>query len=226
MRSRSFRPRIAAPIAAIALIAVAPTQAAAAQTIAPTQACFVNTPSAITPIGLTGTGWTPGDDIEITSSGGGIDLYGDMTATTSGTLTGTIDGADLDFSGPGSATTTITATDEGNDDMGTAANGQTASATVSIANLAVITVPQEAKPSKKVKYEFSGFISGRPVYGHYVHKKKVDATYRFGTASGPCGTLTVKAHFYPGRRSTSPTPSSSMTRRSSRRRRSRPTTPR
>lgn len=48
-------------------------------------------------------------------------------------------------------------------------------------------------PKAKRTWSFSGFNPGEPVYGHFRHDGKSRGTYRFGTASAPCGTLKKKA---------------------------------
>jgi hypothetical protein len=84
----------------------------------------------------------------------------------------------------------LTATDD--------TDGATASVGFLSANFGAWTVPAVSKPKKKVTWYFSGFTTGDPIYGHYLHAGKVRLNHNFGTASGSCGVLTVKAKLYPG----------------------------
>ena len=49
----------------------------------------------------------------------------------------------------------------------------------------------------KVTFSFSGFATGKHIYGYYLLKKVV-AKVKFGRAHGPCGLLKQKALLYPG----------------------------
>jgi hypothetical protein len=161
---------------------------AAAQVIAVNGACFVNAnPSVGAPVTVSGSGFAPGDTVELEATG----VFGTTTVGTAGTFTATVKGPILSTPFPASERFTLTARDETN---GTT----TASTSFLVANLAFQTRPASAKPSDRVHFSFSGFRPGALVYGHYVHAKKV-VTARFGRAKGACGLLTSKARLFPGR---------------------------
>jgi len=164
---------------------------ASAQSIRIPTACVVNTSSGVGSVPVIGTGFTPNDDIELTTTNG--TAFGTVTAGTTGAFETTIPAPLLSSSGPAEAAFTMTAQDE---DTPLATPP---SATFNVANLAVLTRPSEAKPGKKVTFTFSGFVSGAQIYGHYLHGKKVTASTRFGKAAGACGTLKTKAKLYPGK---------------------------
>jgi hypothetical protein len=191
-KARSRRLRRPTLTACLALALVAGSGALAAQAsaamISVSQACYVNADTfkgaAVT---VDGSGFTAGDSIELT----GTDIFATATVGADGTFVTTFSGPILSTPNPAASSFTITAIDE--------SEGVTmATTTMEVANLAVATKPAEAKPSEKVMYTFSGFKSGAEIYAHYLHRNKVEATAKFGRATGPCGLLKAKAKFYPG----------------------------
>jgi hypothetical protein len=161
---------------------------ATAQVISVNAACFVNAKPAVgAPVTVSGSGFTPGDTVELDATG----VFGTTTVGATGTFTTTVTGPILTTPFPASSRFTLTARDETN---GTT----TASTSFEVANLAFQTHPAVAKPSKTVHFSFSGFRSGALIYGHYVHGKKV-LTTRFGRAKGACGLLKSKARLFPGK---------------------------
>jgi hypothetical protein len=164
---------------------------ASAASISVAQACVVNANPAVgTPMTVAGSGFSPGDSISLDTTSGGA--FGSATADVSGAFSVSMPAPTLASFNPASAAFTLVATDETD-------GVTTATTTINVANLAVSTNPAEAKPSKKVTWSFSGFISGADIYAHYLHGKKVTATTKFGKAQGPCGVLKVRAKFYPGK---------------------------
>lgn len=165
---------------------------ASAASIAVGQACVVNAnANSGSPMAVTGSGFTPGDMIDLQSNAGGA--FGTAMADANGNISTTITGPALSTMGPGMSTFTLTATDEDN------ALPTTPTTTFDVANLAVSTSPMEAKPGKKVTWSLSGFTGGTEIYAHYLHGKKVVATTFFGRATGPCGVLKAKKVLFPGK---------------------------
>lgn len=161
---------------------------ASAAAIAANQACYVNTnPGVGAPMTITGSGFTPGGPVSIYGGTAGTDATadanGNFAVTTNAPILPTID--------PATEHTTLTATDETTD--------ATATLSVMSANLAVSVNPSSTRhPAKtKVTFKFSGFAPGKHIYAYYL-RKKVLAKFKFGKASGPCGTLKQKALMYPG----------------------------
>ncbi len=168
------------------------TQAQAAGISIPVSCVVVREVKPATVMPVTGTGFTPGDDIDIESSPGS--LFTSTTAASDGTFGGGIPLSPFTLfnsEAPQVGTFTLTATDEG--------TGAVATAQFEAATLAVVTKPTEARANRKVTFSFSGFRPGKEIYAHYLRKGKVTATAKFGRATGPCGTLRKRAHFYPGR---------------------------
>ncbi|HWF55832.1 MAG TPA: hypothetical protein VG223_14435 [Solirubrobacteraceae bacterium] len=162
---------------------------AAAATISIATPCVIYDQATVSAgVPITGSGFTAGDNVSFQSTPG--DAFGDGTVGPDGTFAaGFVPPTPPDLGAPAVSTFTLSATDGA------------VSATTSFleAPLAVATKPARAKPNKTVTFDFSGFASGAPIYAHYLHKKKVVATKRFGIAHGPCGVLGTRSKFFPGR---------------------------
>jgi hypothetical protein len=161
--------------------------AASAPAIAVAPKCVVNAkPASGSPMAVAGSGFTPGDSIELSAG----DTSGNATANSAGEFSVLIPAPTLATFGAGAKKFTITAQD---DTTGTGS----ASSTFWVANLAFTTNPSVANPSKVVHFSFSGFKPGKVVYAHYLRGKKVVATQKFGRATGICGLLKDKARLFP-----------------------------
>jgi hypothetical protein len=164
---------------------------AAAATLSASQACYVNSAGKAAPMALTGSGFGAGDSVSISAADGSF--YASTTADASGVIS-FVTGAPTPFFGlPGQKVETLTATD-----FPLSGGEITASTTVTVAPLAVATIPGQAKFTRKVTWYFSGFIPGEHIYAHYLRGHKQVALTRFGGADGPCGVSTAKARLYPG----------------------------
>jgi hypothetical protein len=179
----------AATLCVLGLISGASAAQALAATITANQACYVNVdPFEGAPMTISGAGFTPGDDIDV--SGGTV--FASSTVNPDGTFAVTTQAPTLATEDPGTASTALTATD--------LEAGTTAVATVLSANLAVSANPSFVRhPDRtKVRFRFSGFTPGRHIYAYYLHKNRLVAKVKFGKAAGPCGTFTQRALSYPG----------------------------
>jgi hypothetical protein len=191
---RTFERRLAG-IAATACSALAASGAvaatASAATITANKACYVNSGASGAVMTITGTGFAPGDSVNV--SGG--TAFGQATVDASGNFSLPIAAPKL-RTGPGMISTVLTADDE-SPTMGSI----TATTAVKSANLAVTVRPLSVTNVKKdkVMFSFSGFTPGKHIYGYYV-RQTVVAKARFGKASGPCGVLRQKALLFPGGR--------------------------
>jgi hypothetical protein len=74
-----------------------------------------------------------------------------------------------------------------------------AEAPFALTNLAVKTNPTAARPNKKISFSFAGFTPGQPIHGHYLHRRRVVLTHKFGQAQGACGLLRLRSRIYPGK---------------------------
>jgi len=186
-----FRRRLAmitaACLAALTLGSGALAADASAATLAPAKPCFVNRtkPARVT---ILGAGFHAGDNVEI----GGHGFLADAVAGPSGTFLATGDAPVLGTTGPASESFTLTTTDLTTPSI-------TATATIKVANLAVLPTPLGVRNvhEDKVTFSFSGFTPGKRIYGYWLGKKSVAKT-TFAKAKGVCGVLKQKALLYPG----------------------------
>jgi hypothetical protein len=173
-----------------ASVTTATAAAASAATVSVDRACYVNVnPAAGAPMTITGTGFTPGETVDV--SGGTV--FATATANASGAFTATTKAPILGTVNPSAETTSLTATGETSQDV--------AAVSVRSTNLAVQTSPGTVRNVRrdKVRFSFSGFTPGKHIYGFYMRGAfRMRAT--FGVASGPCGTLTQRALLFPGGR--------------------------
>jgi hypothetical protein len=168
---------------------------ASAATLSADKACYVNAdPSQSAPMVVTGSGFVPGSTVQLT----GGTTFGNAVADSAGNVSIPAQAPELATIAPASKKTTLTATADNPDLTQTIASVQ-----VQSANLAVATKPGSVRNvhNDKVRFMFSGFASGKHIYGYYL-RKKVVAKAKYGKAKGPCGILKQKALLYPGGRPT------------------------
>jgi hypothetical protein len=175
---------------ALAAPAIAATTASAA-TIQLNAACYVSLGGTIPSVTITGTGFGPGDDVEIAGSGDSINA--DTTADANGDISVTTQGPVAPLN-PGARLFTVTATDT---NFNTGATFTTAPITGYDTQGGVTLSQSIARFTKKITYNLGGFIPGQKVYAHYLVHDKLTGTHLFGTAAAPCGTLKAKATIYP-----------------------------
>jgi hypothetical protein len=66
-----------------------------------------------------------------------------------------------------------------------------------VKDLLATNAPLNGKPGGVVTWRFAGFDPGKPIYGHFRLRDHTQRNFRFGLASGSCGTLTVRAQRVP-----------------------------
>jgi hypothetical protein len=187
VQHRAVRTAAAATIA-VAAVSAATAGAASAATLAVNARCYVTSKAGRPPMAVSGTGYTPGDDISISDKTGGLDTT--TTADASGDIAVTAKApVPLGLTKPGQKADTITATDF------PATGGQIVGTTTT--ELSVLA----AEPGKthkarglrvfgeKTTWSFSGFPVGRKIWGHYTFAGKLIGGQAFGRAKAPCGTL-------------------------------------
>jgi hypothetical protein len=173
-------------IALAAVVAVIPASAANAGTVALDKPCYVPQQTMV----ATGAAFTPGAPLTL----GGDTVFPPATADPAGAfqvpltapLTGKAGARPTDV-----VTQTLTVTD-------TVDPAQNASVPYQVANFAVDRGASR-NPRSVRKWYFSGFPTGKAIYGHFRFKGKTASNYRFGTAAGPCGLLSKRAPGIPGR---------------------------
>lgn len=169
-----------APAAAAVVLTAAPALATAA-TLSPAVVCQAGGND----VTVTGTGFTPNAIVTIDGNSGS----GSFVADATGTFVATILAPTVsDFV---AHTVTLVATDSQNPAL-------TARASFGVVrDLFATNFPINGRPSSRVRWQFAGFVPGKPIYGHFRHHRKTRRNYRFGLATGPCGTLSVMARRLP-----------------------------
>ncbi|MCU0257543.1 MAG: hypothetical protein MUF56_00775 [Solirubrobacteraceae bacterium] len=170
---------------AITLLAAA-SPATAAQ-LTSDRSCYVTNQQMV----LSGSGFTPGADVDLTARGttplrGPADAAGAFGARLTAPT-----GASLGLKSTERTTIAVTATD---------AAGVSAQASVTLVQFAFKTDGGQKSPRALRTWKFSGFQdTTRPIYGHFRFAGKTIANYRFGKPSGACGLLTKRAPGIPAR---------------------------
>jgi hypothetical protein len=192
MKPTKSLPLVLSALCAVVALIAAPS-ASAAGIAAPTAPCFVAGSSGSTNVGVTGSGFTPGEEVfaQIPAPGG-LAGFSTVTVAPDGSINTTIESVFPEITGPGVQTVPIQI-------KGILSELILAETSTSLTNLAVATKPPTAAYGKVVQYTFSGFVPGAPIFGHYFRGKRLAVTHKFGKAEGPCGTLTTKSKLFPGR---------------------------
>ena len=133
------------------------------------------------PLQLSGSGFSPNATVTLSGAASG-------TATTD--ATGSFSHP---FRAPASPSLTgRTATIHATEGAGAGDPAHSAQVKVKVVkDLLATNAPISGSPGGVTVWRFAGFEPGRPIYGHYRFKGRTLRNYRFGLASGPCGTLTV-----------------------------------
>jgi hypothetical protein len=128
-------------------------------------------------IGVTGSGFPAGDQVDIRGSAG---IGGQGTASARGGFTASLMPSPALLTVPDHLR--LTATDQQETDL-------TASTAVRATPFAVASSDTSTylPEHQKFKFAFSGFTPGKPIYEHYVLRGRLHRTVRVARASGPCG---------------------------------------
>lgn len=170
------------------LAALIPAAPAAAASLRADRACYVEGQ----PMRLQGSGFLPGAPLAVGGTGTST-LTGTADAAGAfGAILGAPDAGALGVDGVGRARLRITATDT--------ATGLQAATDVSVAAFAFGTSSGLKSARARRTWRFSGFVrSTKPIYGHFRHRGRTYANYRFGVPRGACGLLTARAPGIPVR---------------------------
>jgi hypothetical protein len=169
----------AAVAAGVALL-LAPGGARAADLTAE-GACFASGQ----PVVLSGTAFRPGTPVTISGA-----ASGGAQADALGAFTTQITAPQMTELEP--RTVSVTAVDRVNP-------ANTATLELNVVREAFgSNVPVAGRPGEVTTWRFAGFMPDRPIYGHFMLGGRSRGDYRFGVATGPCGTLTVRVRRIPG----------------------------
>ena len=190
MKPKRSLPFVLSALCAAALLA-APAAASAA-TVETGRACYVAKGSNGVNIDVTGSGFTPGEDVFAqVPAPGGLGAVDDTTVAPDGTISVTVQQLYPESIEP--------VVEKKMMQIKGILSGQIlAEVPFRITNLAVKTVPATAAYHKIVTYIFAGFRPHKPVFGHYFRHKHLVVTHKFGKAKGPCGILHAKSKLFPG----------------------------
>ncbi len=175
-------------------LGAAAAQAASAATLSVNAACYVYATKTPPTMVVTGSGYAPGDLVEITSNVGFV--AASATADAAGNIAVSTTAPLPPKAAAGAQGVLLTADDE-------SANGPiTAAVPLSVAYLYVFHGGAKKRPGlgafhEKTNWAFSGFAPGKYIWGHYIVHGRQVAKVRFGKAAGPCGVLKTKAKLYP-----------------------------
>jgi hypothetical protein len=172
-------------------LAVVPA-ASAAGTVATGRACYAAEGTQGVKIGVTGSGFTPGEDVfaQIPAPGG-LAGFVETQVQADGTISATVRHVYPSSIDPVAEKMKMQV-------KGVLSGQILAESTFRVTNLAVATKPPTAPYHKVVKYIFAGFRPGKPIFGHYSRHGHLVLTHKFGKAKGPCGILHTKAKLFPG----------------------------
>jgi len=135
------------------------------------------------PITVTGDGFDPLAPVALT--GAGVPL-GDATAGPGGGFVAAVPAPSLDTQAPATRVFPLTGAEPDGSD-------RAASVVVLVTTFSAETTSRPGPSDERVRWRFSGFESGAPVFGHFRMGGRTYANYRFGVARGPCGTLSARA---------------------------------
>jgi Bacterial Ig domain len=182
---------LATSFAAAAALAVPALSSAATVTAAPAKDCYRGggvvhhdtgavTGEAVT---LSGTGFTPGGTVTITSNG---KVLGTDDVDAGGNFSGALT---LNLA-RGQTLKTYAATDQANPAL-------TASVPLRTSALTVNLKPKQGPPGRLFKIAARGFTTGKRLYAHIV-KGDFHRTIKIGRLKGPCHKITARKRLFPG----------------------------
>jgi hypothetical protein len=174
-----------------AVLLAAPAIASAA-TVETGRGCYVAKGNEGVDVDVTGSGFTPGEEVFAqVPAPGGLGAVDDTTVAPDGTINVTVEGLYPESIEP-------VAEKEMMQIKGILSGQILAEVPFQVTNLAVKTVPPTGSYHKVVTYIFAGFRPHKPIFGHFFRGGKLVVTHKFGKATGPCGTLSAKSKLFPG----------------------------
>lgn len=189
MNQRRYLPVVLSAFCVAALVAV---PIASAATVETGRGCYVARGSNGVNVDVTGSGFTPGEDVfaEVPAPGG-LGAVDDTTVAPDGTINVTVEKLFPETIEPVAEKKMMQI-------KGILSGQILAEVPFQVSNLAVKTEPPTAGYTKVVTYVFAGFRPHKPIFGHYFRDKHLVVTHKFGKAKGPCGLLQAKAKLFPG----------------------------
>jgi hypothetical protein len=189
-RAVTTRLALATGFATAAALAAPALSSASTLTATPAKDCYrgggvVNPETGVLSgevVTLSGTGFTPGGKVTITSDG---KLLGTDVADAAGNFSG---GLTLNLA-RGQTRKTYAATDQANPAL-------TASVPLRTSALTVNLRPKEGQPDRRFRIGARGFTTGKRLYAHIV-KGRFRRTVKIGTLKGLCHKITARKRLFP-----------------------------
>jgi len=174
------------PLSALAVLtslAAAPGASAASLAVPP---CSVSLPGQQT-VNVQGNGFAPNSFVRLAADG---QSFGGLQADAAGNVAGAVAAPPFASLDRNLQTFALTGDDGA---------GNTATADLRVTRVTA-TLPDRARPARRVRYRVFGFAPGRRVYLHVRRGGRTRGTFRVGTAAAPCGTASRRMRFMPVRR--------------------------
>ncbi len=159
------------PLTALAVLAplgAAPAAEAASLAVPP---CSVSLPGQQT-VNVQGSGFAPNSFVRLAADG---QSFGGLTADAAGNVAGAVSAPPFASLSRNLQTFALTGDDGA---------GNTATADLRVTRVTA-TLPDRAKPTRRVRYRVFGFAPGRRVYLHVRRGGRTRGTFRIGTATAP-----------------------------------------
>jgi hypothetical protein len=165
------------------LVSLVAPAAASAATVASTQSCVLDGGRSLA---VTSGGWTPGAPLNFALNGRSV---GTGVADPTGLFSNVADPFKLPV---------LTGRHPVRNFMLTAADaaGTQANAHVKVVHRTV-SVPNRARPSRRVRYRAFGFPRGKRLYLHILHGKRTLGRFTIGRAHGACGVVSRRLRYMP-----------------------------
>jgi hypothetical protein len=162
------------------VLALAPGAFAATLSVEPVKPCYRSAEE----IRLTGSGFTPGGEVTITSDGQPV-RNGTTTADSAGNIAG-----DLTVVSTTERVKTYGAIDQSN-------SANNVSTTLRVSPFDVNLAPRNGPPGRRLRIVARGFTTGRTLYAHVVRGRS-RSNVRIGRLRGPCRRLRVRRRIFRG----------------------------
>jgi hypothetical protein len=200
---RSRRTALRTAGAVLAGVVLGGAVPAGAQSPSPTFTFDVPCASPASGLGFSGTGYTPGGEVNLLFAREGKIGTFTTRADAAGAIAGRVGAPDPDefldddeFAGEVSAT----ANDRTRIEQGAPPESQFAPAEFRLSRFEVYAL-QRPRPGRRVGFRAAGFVgeAGKPLYLHYRRAGRTVKTVRLGTLRGPCGDLRKTVRAFPFR---------------------------
>jgi hypothetical protein len=159
-----------------AVLVFAPAAQAATVSVSPVKSCY----RSLETIRFSGSGFTPGGNVDITSDGRSI---GSTDADGAGSF-----GGRLELGSPSEKVKTYTATDRSNP-------ANSASTPLRVSPFGVSVAPRNGPPGRRLRIVARGFTTGRQLYAHVVLGRRRN-NVRVGRLRGACRRLRVRRRLF------------------------------